>query len=167
MKFKSFSALLLSFLLLVLFSACGRNTSPENTQSPDTMQSHDTTQSENSDQSSEPSQPDDSTDTDNNPYDLDYESADPQAMSSERLTKAELLDAYNHFGNMDADERSNITYEDIVEYIGCDASEFYGLSSRSYVWYASDDQYAQMNATFLNDGGDWTNPFMSHGNLTN
>ena len=141
------TALLLSLILIFAFCACGGPAS-NGTQTSDAPNVGNETDAAGA-----------------NPYNLDYEMADVQEMSSDRMTKAELLATYDHFVGMDASERKNITYKDIVEHLGCDASEFYGLTSRSYVWYASDDQYAQMNATFLNDGGDWSNPIMSSGNL--
>ena len=148
MKLKQLTALLFSLVFLFALSACGGGPASNDAQTPTTPQGSDGVDT-----------------AEDNPYNLDYELADAQEMSSDRLTKAELLAAYDYFVGMDASERNNVTYEDIVAYLGCDASEFYGLTSRSYVWYAVDDDYAQMNATFMNDGDAWSNPLMSSGNL--
>jgi|GEM_PF-476691 len=103
---------------------------------------------------------------DDNPFNLDYESAEVQEMSSERLPQATLKEFYDYFVGLGAAGRENLTYADMVEHIGCEASEFSFTSGyRIYVWRAEENDFAQMNASIPGNNGVWKNPFMSAYNL--
>ena len=103
---------------------------------------------------------------DANPFNLDYESAEVQEMSSERLSQDALKEFYDYFVGLGAAGRENLTYADMVEHIGCEASEFSFTSGyRIYVWRAEENSFAQMNASIPESNGVWKNPFMSAYNL--
>ena len=103
---------------------------------------------------------------DANPFNLDYESAEVQEMSSERLSQDALKEFYDYFVGLGAAGRENLTYADMVEHIGCEASEFSFTSGyRIYVWRAEENAFAQMNASIPESNGVWKNPFMSAYNL--
>jgi len=149
MKLKHSMAILLTVLLMLAISSCSNGTSSNGSKSP----------------ANEPSN-EANTAVDDNPYGLDYESGDEQPMSSDRLPKEKLSEAYDYFVGMDASERAKLTYEDMVDYIGCDASAYSYLGTyRTYIWYAEDNEYTQMNASIGKVNGVWQNPLMSGGNL--
>lgn len=81
------------------------------------------------------------TQTNDNPYNLDYKSADLQPMSSERASKEALLEATEFYTTNMSDtskELNKKTYADVAELIGVDASEFQYFESYSqyrYTWY--------------------------------
>jgi len=146
---KKVLAIVLILALVFALCACGGKPASNGTQKTDTPQS---------------GGGEDAAVVDDNPYNIDFKAEGEQEMSSDRLTKAELKAAYDYFVGLEASERKSLTYKDMVEYIGCEASAFYG--PRSYIWYASDNNFSQMNATFMNDSGEWSNPVMSAGNLS-
>ena len=76
-----------------------------------------------------------------NPYNLDYTSEDLQPMTDERASEEKLIEAKDYYLDglqSKPDEFSKMTYKDIAEYIGVDASEYQHFESWQqdrYTWY--------------------------------
>lgn len=76
-----------------------------------------------------------------NPYNLDYTSEALQPMTAERASKDVLLDAKTYYlEGLQSDPAtfSKMTYKDVAEHIGVDASEFQYFDSYKqyrYTWY--------------------------------
>ena len=93
-----------------------------------------------------------------NPYNLDYKSADLQPMTDERASQDKLAEAgeyYMHGLSNDAANFSKITYKDMAEYIGTDASEFQHFESWGqdrYTWYVEGSEGASLLAVFDTNG---------------
>ena len=91
-----------------------------------------------------------------NAYNLDMKSTEAQPMSTERATIEVLretaqtyLGGYNYF---EGTEQANLTYNDIKEHIGVDASEYRyddSLQAELYVWYVDGDDNASLNIWFI------------------
>ena len=98
------------------------------------------------------------TQTNDNPYNLDYTSADLQPMSSERASKEALLEAEEYYisGLSSASEEvTKQTYADVAAHIGVDASEFQYFESYGqyrYTWYLEGNEGASLLAVFYTDG---------------
>lgn len=96
--------------------------------------------------------------TNDNPYNLDYTSADLQPMSSERASKEALLEAEEYYisGLSSASEEvTKQTYADVAAHIGVDASEFQYFESYGqyrYTWYLEGNEGASLLAVFYTDG---------------
>ena len=93
-----------------------------------------------------------------NPYNLDYKSADLQPMTDERASKDALVEAgeyYMHGLSGDAANFSKTTYKDMAEHIGTDASEFQYFESWGqyrYTWYVEGSEGASLLAVFDTNG---------------
>lgn len=93
-----------------------------------------------------------------NPYNLDYKSADLQPMTSERASKEALLEATEYYTNglsTVSEEVTKQTYADMAAHIGVDASEFQYFESWSqyrYTWYLEGSEGASLLAVFNTDG---------------
>lgn len=91
-----------------------------------------------------------------NAYNLDMKSTEAQPMSTERASAEVLretaqtyLGGYNYF---EGTEQANLTYNDIKEHIGVDASEYRYDDNRQaelYIWYVDDDDKASLNIWFI------------------
>lgn len=85
----------------------------------------------------------------NNPYNLDMKSTEKQKMSADRASKDVLretaqtyLAGLNYFEGTD---QATLTYNDLKEHIGVDASSYRYDEARMcelYVWYADGDDTA-------------------------
>lgn len=95
---------------------------------------------------------------DDNPYNLDYTSADLQPMTDARADKDVLAEAgeyYMHGLSSDAANFSKTTYKDMAEHIGTDASEFQYFESWGqyrYTWYVEGSAGAALLAVFDTNG---------------
>lgn len=98
------------------------------------------------------------TQANDNPYNLDYKSADLQPMSSERASKEALVEAgeyYIHGLSSASEEVTKQTYADMAAHIGVDASEFQYFESWGqyrYTWYLEGNEGACLLAVFTTDG---------------
>lgn len=88
------------------------------------------------------------------PYNLDYTSEELQPMSEERASKDTLLEAKEYFiGGLQSSpaEFSKMTYKDMAEHIGTDASEFQYFDSYKqyrYTWYVEGNEGPCLTAAF-------------------
>lgn len=88
-------------------------------------------------------------------YGLNLESTDQQPMSEERATTAQLYSVMHDYLNgvtlFGYDPAEKITYADLKEQIGVDATTYYaeGTIKQSFVWEASDNSTAKFLATFV------------------
>lgn len=104
-------------------------------------------------------------------FDIDYESSEVQKVSEERATAAVLtetaqvwLEGLNSFAGTDL---SKYTYQDFVEHIGVEASEYYNDSgSRVYTWIASDDESGMMAVWFSKGLTGWNLEMLGTTNLS-
>lgn len=93
-----------------------------------------------------------------NPYNLDYTSAELQPMSNERASKDTLLNAKKYYldGLKSAPaDFTKQTYKDVAEYIGVDASEFQYFESYKqyrYTWYIEGNEGPCLLTTFDANG---------------
>ncbi len=92
-----------------------------------------------------------------NPYNLDMESSKAQAMSDKRAGEDVLKETFGeYFGGLNyffASEQENLTYEDVVEHIGVDPSEYRYDDTRKaqvYSWYAAESKARVMHVWFKN-----------------
>ena len=96
-------------------------------------------------------------------YNLDYESTEWQPMSDERATEEKLLEVYEiiQAGVI------GMRYEDVVELVGCEASDFRndGSGNRLYKWYTSESEYVDMGLTFEQQGDEWYVTWYSKTNM--
>ena len=96
--------------------------------------------------------------TNDNPYNLDYKSADLQPMTDERASADVLSEAgeyYMHGLSSDPTNFTKTTYKDMAEHIGVDASEYQHFESWGqdrYTWYVEGSEGASMLAVFNTDG---------------
>ena len=133
---KRLTALLLALVMLLALTACG-----------DKANTGDTAASSES-----------SAQTNDNPYNLDYKSEDLQPMTDERASKDVLAEAgeyYMHGLSSDPTNFTKLTYKDVAEHIGTDASEFQHFESWSqdrYTWYVEGSEGASLLAVFTTDG---------------
>jgi len=100
--------------------------------------------------------------------DIDYESNELQAVSSERATEATLVSTYHDwfYGELDAAAQSELTYKDFVAQIGCEASWYNALSDyRVYTWEAEGDPSVKIGATFENNDGTWKCKYFNGNNI--
>ena len=95
---------------------------------------------------------------DGSSYGIDLNSEELQPMSEKRATVEKLKDTFDNYckGLNRFDDLKNRTYQDFVDYIGCDATQ-YQLSGgrRFYIWLAEDNEFANFNVLFSDEGGSW------------
>ena len=85
-----------------------------------------------------------------NPYNLDMESTEPQAMCSGRAGEEVLKETFrDYFGGLNyffAAEQAELTYADVVAHIGVDPSEYRYDADRNarvmHVWFRDGKLYA-------------------------
>ena len=93
-----------------------------------------------------------------NPYNLDYTSADLQPMSDERASKDALLDAKEYYLtglSSTPEETTKETYQDMASRIGVDASEFQYFADYGqyrYTWYVEGNNGPALTAAFDTSG---------------
>lgn len=92
--------------------------------------------------------------TADNPYNLDYTSDALQPMTDERASSDVLLESGKYYmdglANSPADF-SKLTYKDLAEHIGVDASEYQHFESWGqdrYTWYVEGNSGASLLAVF-------------------
>lgn len=96
--------------------------------------------------------------TNDNPYNLDYKSADLQPMTDERASTEKLAEAGEHYMHGLSSDPTNFTkttYKDMAEYIGTDASEYQHFESWGqdrYTWYVEGSEGASLLAVFDTNG---------------
>lgn len=90
-----------------------------------------------------------------NPYNLDFESTETQAMCGQRAKEAVLKETFaDFFGGLNyffATEQANYTYADVVEHIGTDPSEYRydaGRQAQIFTWYAAESKARVMHVWF-------------------
>ena len=95
---------------------------------------------------------------DENKYNLDMESTEVQEMSSDRASEETLAETYKeYFGGYNyfaGTEQAEYTYDDVVEHIGTDPSEYRYDEDRDagcYTWYAEEGDTASLQVWFQND----------------
>ena len=93
-----------------------------------------------------------------NPYSLNFESTQAQPMSNVRVSEAVLKKTFKeYFGGLNyffATEQANLTYADVVAYIGADPSEYRYDAQREaqvYSWYAAESK-ARVMHVWIKDG---------------
>lgn len=91
-----------------------------------------------------------------NAYNLDMKSTEAQPMSAERASAEVLREtAQTYFGGLnyfEGSEQENLTYNDVKEHIGVDASEYrYDDTQQAelYIWYVDGDDKASLNVWFV------------------
>ena len=91
-----------------------------------------------------------------NAYNLDMKSTEAQPMSTERASAEVLREtAQTYFGGLNSfegSEQENLTYNDVKEHIGVDASEYrYDDTQQAelYIWYVDGDDKASLNVWFV------------------
>lgn len=93
-----------------------------------------------------------------NPYNLDYTSEELQPMTDERASEEKLIEAKDYYLDglqSKPDEFSKMTYKDIAEYIGVDASEYQHFESwhqDRYTWYVEGNEGPCLLAAFDGSG---------------
>lgn len=91
-------------------------------------------------------------------YDLDYTSEEVQPMTDERASEEKLIEAKEYYLDglqSKPDEFSKMTYKDVAEYIGVDASEFQHFESYHqdrYTWYVEGNEGPCLLAAFDENG---------------
>ena len=96
-------------------------------------------------------------------YNLDFTSTEVQTMSTERAPRETLGEAFYEWLNSityfpDGTENSDLTYDDFVDHIGFDATEYYYDDSRTarvYTWRAEGEDGSQLGVWFVEEGGSW------------
>lgn len=140
-KMNKILTILLALMMVLALVACGGNSG----------NSGDSANSTNSANSG-------SEQANDNPYNLDYKSADLQPMTSERASKEALVEAeeyYVHGLSSGSEEVTKQTYADMAAHIGVDASEFQYFESWGqcrYTWYLEGSEGASLLAVFTTDG---------------
>ena len=91
-----------------------------------------------------------------NAYNLDMKSTETQPMSTKRASIEVLREtAQTYLGGLiyfEGTEQANLTYNDIKEHIGVDASEYrYDDTQQAelYIWYVDGDDKASLNVWFV------------------
>ena len=129
---KKLTALLLALMMLLALAACGGKTGGE--------------------------KPGGNEPANDNPYNLDYTSEELQPMTDERASEEKLIEAKDYYLDglqSKPDEFSKMTYKDIAEYIGVDASEYQHFESWQqdrYTWYVEGSEGPCLLAAFDGSG---------------
>ena len=95
-------------------------------------------------------------------YGISFTAEGEQTLSADRASKDKLIETKDTWlgGKMTfALDPEQKTYEDFVEYIGCDASTYsYSAddAERSFVWIAEGDETAKFIAVFWETPNGWT-----------
>ena len=91
-----------------------------------------------------------------NPYNLDKKSTETQPMSTERASMEVLREtAHTYLGGLnyfEGAEQANLTYDDVKEHIGVDATVYRYDDNRQaelYIWYVDGDDKASLNLWFV------------------
>ena len=133
---KKLTALLLALVMLLALTACGdKATTGDATASTETAAP-----------------------ANDNPYNLDYKSADLQPMTDERASADVLAEAGEYYMHGLSSEPTNftkLTYKDVAERIGVDASEYQHFESWGqdrYTWYVEGNEGASLLVVFTLDG---------------
>lgn len=93
-----------------------------------------------------------------NKYNLDYTSDALQTMTDERASKDVLIEATNYYTDglsSSPTDFSKLTYKDVAEHIGVDASEYQHFESYGqdrYTWYVEGNEGASLLVVFNLDG---------------
>ena len=91
-------------------------------------------------------------------YNLDYTSEELQPMSDERASEDKLIEAKEYYLDglqSKPEEFSKLTYQDVAEYIGVDASEYQHFESwhqDRYTWYVEGSDGPCLLAAFDGSG---------------
>lgn len=97
-------------------------------------------------------------------FNLDYESEESQAMSSDRVSTSKLQSVFNWLDGQ-GDKLYDLTYKDVASWAGCHASTYSNLfGKRHYVW-ESDDQSTSLGVSCETIGGEWAVTGFSGNNL--
>lgn len=159
MKSKHFFALLLAVILVFSLSACGGGKA-ESSSKTDT-----------SEPAAEPAS-DAATDSApaeaSNANELDYASEEMQEVSSERASEETLVSTYHDWfnGELDAAAQKELTYEDFVAQIGCEASWYNAWGDyRVYTWEADGAPSVKVGATFEEVDGAWKCKYFNGNNI--
>ena len=129
---KRLTALLLALVMLLALTACGDKAAKEDAAS--TAAAND------------------------NPYNLDYKSDALQPMTDERASADVLAEAGEYYMHGLSSEPTNftkLTYKDVAERIGVDASEYQHFESWGqdrYTWYVEGNEGASLLVVFTLDG---------------
>ena len=90
-----------------------------------------------------------------NPYNLDMESTEVQAVSGNRAEKSVLIETFKeYFGGLNyffAAEQADFTLEDVIAHIGVDPSEYRYDAEREaqiYSWYAAKSKASVLHVWF-------------------
>ena len=90
-----------------------------------------------------------------NPYNLDLESTEAQAVSDKRASETVLKETFrDYFGEMNfffATKQAELTFSDVVAHIGVDPSEYRYDAERKaqiYTWYAAESSARVMHVWF-------------------
>ena len=125
---KKFLILMISIVMVFSFAACNGNGGNGESGSPESS----------------------------NAYNLDMKSTEAQPMSTERASVDVLREtAQTYLGGLnyfEGSEQENLTYNDIKEHIGVDASEYrYDDTQQAelYIWYVDGDDKASLNVWFV------------------
>jgi len=115
-----------------------------------------------------------SADNDGSSYGIDLASTEVQQMSEKRATQDKLEEAVREWlegATMFPDNTamSKRTYQDFVDFIGCDATEYKfdgSYSARNYTWIAEGEDNSKLSVWFKETiGGTWCLSFTGSTNL--
>lgn len=148
MKSKHFFTLLLAIILVFSLSACGEGKNGSDTDKSDVEG--------NAEAASAPQ----NGEYDGSSFGIDLTSTEVQQMSDQRATQEKLSETLNDWceGLGRSEKISSRTYKDFVDYIGCDATEYYydkDMSARVYAWRAEDNDTAKFGLWVVEVGGEW------------
>lgn len=152
---KYIALLMVLVLSITMFAGCGGGN--------DAPSANNNTPAENSDTSG----------SDSSSYGIDLASTEVQQMSEERATKEKLGEAVAEWleGNTmfpEGTEMGKRTYQDFVDFIGCDATQYSfddSHEARSYTWIAEEADNSKLTAWFTERGGSWNLSFTGSANL--
>jgi len=159
LEIKRTIASLLAFLLgISMLAGCGGNSGGGNSGGGTTT----TPPASNSNQ-----------DEDGSSYGIDLTSAEVQPMSEERATRERLEETVREWLEgatlfLDNSEMSKRTYKDFVDFIGCDATEYYfdvSRNTRVYTWRAEGADTSKLGVWFEEKNGIWSLSFTGSTNL--
>jgi outer membrane murein-binding lipoprotein Lpp len=106
---------------------------------------------------------------DGSSYGIDLASEEVQQMASERASKEQLnKTAYEWLEGNTMFYDSTLTYKDFIDFIGCDASEYYfdsSYNSRVYTWKAGDSDVSSFGIWLVQKGNAWVLSMSGSANL--